>query len=307
MARIAYIRKRFQNESLLRIARANEIVEEYALQGFDLTLRQLYYQFVARGWLANSQAEYNKLGKNLSDARLSGRVDWEAIVDRTRHIRENNHWNSPEDLIRACARQFKYDKWADQLVRCEVWIEKDALIGVLDTVCPRLDVAYFSCRGYVSQSAMWRAGQRCIEHATAGQSTIIFHLGDHDPSGLDMTRDIRERLTLYCEVESSLAVPEIRRIALNMDQVRAHNPPPNPAKMSDARASDYVAEYGDESWELDALDPATLSRLVTDAVMAERDDELWEIAVEREAEARRQIGRIADRWEELTEEEGDGE
>jgi hypothetical protein len=84
----------------------------------------------------------------------------------------------------------------------------------------------------------------------AGQDVVVLHLGDHDPSGLDMTRDLRDRLSLY-----SRAAVDVQRVALNMDQVGVFNPPPNFAKESDKRFEAYRRQYGDQCWELDALPP----------------------------------------------------
>ena len=220
MPNICYTDKRFSPGSLDIIQQANDIIEEYIDQGFQLTLRQLYYQFVARAIIANKQTEYKRLASIISDARLAGRIDWKAIVDRTRNMQQNSHWDSPSDIINACANSYQIDKWHGQPNRVEVWIEKDALIGVIENVCQRNDVAYFSCRGYTSQSEMWSASQRLIEYETEfGQETYILHLGDHDPSGIDMTRDIQDRLRLFN------AETVVNRIALNMDQIKQYNPP----------------------------------------------------------------------------------
>lgn len=244
----------FRDASLGLIGQANEIIEEYQAEGYELTLRQLYYQFVARGLVENKAAEYNRLGKLVGNGRLAGLIDWKAIVDRTRHIEINSHWEKPSDIIQSAADSYALDTRIDQDVYIEAWIEKEALAGILERACEPLDIPYFSCRGYVSLSAMWRAARRIISQPH--KKVIIFHLGDHDPSGIDMTRDIRDRLELFnCEVE-------VKRIALNMEQVEEHQPPPNPAKLTDSRCQGYIAEYGEESWELDALDPRTLTELI---------------------------------------------
>ena len=191
---IKYIEKRFNPSSLAIIEKANEIIEDYSAQGFDLTLRQIYYQFVARDLISNEQKEYKRLGSIISDGRLAGLISWEAIVDRTRHVRSNSHWSGPREIVEGCAAQFRLDGWEGQPNRVEVWIEKDALIGVIENVCRKLDVPFFSCRGYTSQSEMWGASQRLLEHSKVnGQNNIIIHLGDHDPSGIDMTRDLTEQ------------------------------------------------------------------------------------------------------------------
>ncbi|MGP3914375.1 hypothetical protein [Nonomuraea sp. 10N515B] len=295
MPRIEYVPKAFRRSSLDIIERANAICAEYARQGFDLTLRQLYYQFVARDWIANKQTEYDRLGAIINDARLAGLLDWNYIVDRTRNLRGLSHWDSPDEIIQGSAYSYRTERWANQHTRVEVWIEKDALVGVIAGVCQRYDVDYFSCRGYTSQSEMWGAAQRLLRYEKAGQDTVIVHLGDHDPSGVDMTRDIDDRLELFG------ASTNVVRIALNMDQVEEHQPPPNPAKLTDSRASGYIAQHGRSSWELDALDPATLARLIEEEIEAWRDEAQWErdtAVMERE---RALLTAVSERWAEVAE------
>ena len=296
MPNVCYVERNFSEKSLDIIAQANEIITEYAAQGFDLTLRQLYYQFVSRDLIANRQREYKRLGSVINDARLAGLIDWDTIVDRTRNLEQQPSWESPSDIVESCSRQFRFDKWEGQEYRPEVWIEKDALIGVIEGVCRELQVPYFSCRGYTSQSEMWSAAQRLIRHANNDQQPHIFHLGDHDPSGIDMSRDIRDRLRLFMEGHD-VQVTDFRRLALNMDQVREHDPPPNPTKITDSRADGYLREYGDESWELDALEPMAMAALIREAVEGIRDDNLWDERCEEEQVARETLRFAADNWD----------
>lgn len=269
--KIEYKCKRFRDNSLRLIDIANEIIEEYQEQGFSLTLRQLYYQFVARDFISNTQKSYKNLGSLVNDGRLAGMIDWLAIEDRTRNLKSNSHWDSPADLIEACENQFAYDKWADQPYFPEIWIEKEALIGVIENICNELDVPYFACRGYSSQSEQWRAGIRFEKAIDRGQQPIIFHLGDHDPSGIDMTRDNEDRLDMFTRNDDV----EIRRLALNYDQVEEQKPPPNPVKLTDSRCGGYIRKFGRESWELDALNPQMIAKLIETAVLEIRDDDLW--------------------------------
>lgn len=275
--KIAYITHRFNSTSLNLLDLANEVITEYAEQGFDLTLRQLYYQLVARDYIPNSQREYKRLGTLISKARRAGMVDWEAIVDRTRNVRKNAHWGSPASILLSAIQSFAIDKWEGQDYRPEVWVEKDALIGVVERACKPLDVPYFACRGYSSDSEMWRAARRFLEYEEDGQTLYIIHLGDHDPSGIDMSRDIKDRLNLF------EAWPIVNRIALNYDQIETYNPPPNFAKETDTRWADYVDTYNTESsWELDALEPQVIVNLITDEIESIRDDDLWQekVAIE---------------------------
>ena len=152
-------------------------------------------------------------------------------------------------------------------------MEKDALSGVIDSICAPLRVPYFACRGYVSVSTMHEAAMRFSMRADAGQACVILHVGDHDPSGIHMSRDCERRLGEYG------AVVDFRRIALNIEQVRAHALPPNPTKRTDKRTPDYLAKYGRECWEVDALDPAALRDLIEFEVAELRDDAVWEKSI----------------------------
>lgn len=288
MPTIAYINKRLGAESLRTVEQALEIIAEYQRQGYSLTLRQLYYQFVSRDLIHNAQRDYKRLGDIISDGRLIGLIDWRAIVDRTRSERSNSHWNSPGEILESAAASFALDWWETQERRVWVLIEKDALVGVIEGACSELDVPYMSCRGYVSQSTIWALAQRIARHARDGQRPLVLHLGDHDPSGLDMTRDIQDRLELF----TGDAV-EVQRLALNRDQIDAYRPPPNPAKVTDSRAKDYIAKHGRESWELDALEPAVISALIRDAVMAVIDEDAMDAVRARQAQHVETLQRLA--------------
>ncbi len=273
---------------LIIVGQANKIIAEYQAQGYQLTLRQLYYQFVARDLIANKVQKYKWLGSIVNDARLAGLISWHAIEDRTRNLQGNTHWSTPSEIINICAKQYREEKWAEQPNRIEVWIEKDALAGVIEKVCKRLDVNYFSCRGYTSQSEMWAAAQRLKRYERDGQETIILHFGDHDPSGCDMTRDIEDRLAMFG------SKVEVKRMALNMEQIDLYNPPPNPAKSTDGRYEKYVEQYGDESWELDALEPKVLEGLIEDTVLDYRDEERWLAACAAEDDGKKTLAKIAE-------------
>lgn len=280
------------SEARLKVVeQANAIAREYIAQGFDLTLRQVYYQFVSRGLIQNKDQEYKRLGDIINDARLSGRMDWNYITDRTRFLRSQTSWTSPAQIIRAAAYGFTMDKWVGQPNRVEIWIEKDALVGVITNICDELNIGYFSCRGYTSQSEMWAASQRLLRYRRAGQEPVIFHLGDHDPSGIDMSRDIEDRLGLFMG-----RPPRFERLALNMDQVEQYGPPPNPAKLTDSRSNSYLENYGDESWELDALDPNTIVALIRKAVEGVRADDPYRAVLIEEARHKRNLEAVEADW-----------
>jgi hypothetical protein len=292
MPKICYVPKRFTQDHLDLIAACNRIIIDYAGQGYSLTLRQLYYQLVTKNIIRNKVTEYKRLGGIVNDARLAGLVDWSAIEDRTRNLATSDHgWDNPADFITPHA--YSKARWDDQPAYVEVWIEKEALAGVFSRVCGELRVPFFACRGYTSQSEMWGAGQRLREKASEGKEIILLHFGDHDPSGIDMTRDIVDRLGLFG------ADVKVDRLALNWNQIEEYAPPPNPAKESDSRFQAYLQRFGDESWELDALDPSTLSDLVRESVEQYIDRELWEGVEAEEEEGKALLVKVQERWEDV--------
>jgi hypothetical protein len=318
MPEIEYRPANFRAATLAIIDQANRICAELGAQGFTPTLRQLYYQFVSRDLIPNKQTEYKRLGSIINDARLAGLLDWDYIVDRTRGVRDLPHWGDAFDedgtvsartFVRSVLPQFRISKWVTQPVRVEVWIEKDALVGVIERVCQQLDVPYFACRGNPSQSEVWEAAHnRFAEYLEpAGpdghqiEKVIVLYLGDHDPNGIDITRDITSRFEMFMEGDGyDSDNVEVRRIALNLDQVRQYNPPPNPAKETDSRFQSYVREFGVyDSWELDALQPSVIVDLIRDEVELERDDEAWDEAVEKQQEGTDLLTIATRRWAEV--------
>lgn len=266
-----YRNMKFTDDKLLLIRQASDICETYERQGIPMSLRQLYYQLVSKNLIDNSKSSYNALGSAVSDGRVAGLISWTAIEDRGRNLRGLNHADNPQSALKAVLDGYSIDKWANQPYRAEVWVEKEALIDVVGLICDKLEVDFFACKGYNSQSEQWRAGQRFAGYVRKGQRPVVFHLGDHDPSGIDMTRDNRDRIELFAGVPV-----QVVRLALNMNQIEQYSPPPNYAKASDSRYADYRNKYGEECWELDALEPRVIQDLISEAVMRLRDQKLWD-------------------------------
>lgn len=337
MALTAYENKKISPERRAVISQANAICGEYAEQGLVLTLRQLYYQFVARGLVPNEQREYDRLGDICRDGRMAGLMDWDYLIDRTRNLMSWKTYKGPQEALKELAEKYHRDLWAPQHHRIEVWVEKDAAIGVVESVCAANSVPYFSCRGYTSMSEMHEAAQRIRWHIEAGNRVTILHIGDHDPSGLDMSRDIEDRLRtfisrdwaglhlgagswtrrdiresmqLHLAEKSGEDVPNIgfaqpwvvNRIALNIDQINQYNPPPNPAKQTDARFQRYVDETGlTESWELDALEPSVMQDLIQESLDEIRDDSKWASEEYTAAQEKKALEGVTNWWDEVSE------
>lgn len=246
------------NQEKLRVI--NSIIEEFQAQGYTLTLRQLYYQLVSRDHIPNQQKEYAKLSRILTKGRMAGIVDWSAIEDRVR-VPYIPYWSyDVADALNDTITQYRRDRQSGQDKYIEVWCEKDALSGVLKRITSFYHVHLMINRGYSSCSAMYDSAERFRTEMNIGKDCIILYMGDHDPSGLDMIRDIKKRLD-----EFGVCV-DVEHLALTTEQVETYNPPPNPAKFSDPRAGWYVKEHGRTSWEVDALRPDTLTELIKNSI-----------------------------------------
>lgn len=278
----------FRGVSDRLIEQADSILDEMAEEGYTLTLRQLYYQFVARDIIPNSEKSYKSLSKLITKAREAGLIAWDAIEDRNRAFKDYNYDEDINNVLYGLEGFIHYDLWARQDNYVEVWVEKDALVNVVERPAKRFRVPYMACKGYLSASHAWRAGQRFREKMEEGKDCVLIHLGDHDPSGLDMTRDNQDRLDLF----AGYGV-EVRRIALNIDQVRKYNPPPNPAKFEDPRANDYVRLHGKTSWELDALAPRVIDKMISDEIQSLiTDEKSWAELQEQEAKDRARVSAL---------------
>lgn len=224
---------------------------------------------------------------------MNGIISWTAIEDRNRG---SKGWLIEEDLgriFRDLPYSFAVDMWARQENYVEVWVEKEALGNVIEKACRSFRVRHMACKGYLSASEAWRAGKRMHHALLRRQNPVIIHLGDHDPSGIDMSRDNEDRVSMFggCWVD-------LKRIALNMDQVEQYNPPPNPAKVTDSRAEDYIRRFGSTSWELDALEPSTLIDLIRSEIEPLINYDLWEEDSDREDEMRKRLREMGQEFRE---------
>jgi hypothetical protein len=259
-----------------------KILSEYT---FPLTLRQIYYRLVANGLIPNKRSAYNSLSKWLVKAREDAAIDDTRIEDRSRSvIARVNAYESPDDFVSAArdwfhnlGSEYYADLWENQAVHVEVWIEKDALSQVVARVAGPFRVTVCPSREYSSYSYIKR---EAVDGrlSTVDKPIVLLDFRDHDPSGLQMTEDLQTRFDRYAD---DLEI-EVKRIALTIDQVKKHKLIPNPTKRADSRSAKYVTEYGDQCWELDAIPPDELQRLVTQAIEKHVDRKTWNADLEQE-------------------------
>jgi len=276
-----------------RLDAVNEIIEEYASQGYRLTLRQLYYQLVSTNLIPNEEKEYKKLSSLLVKGRMGGVVDWDAIEDRLRQPYLPYHVAGIDDAIQDTIQQYRLDRMKDQRVYLELWVEKDALSGVLRDITSVYHINLVINRGYSSCSAMYEALERFRRAMAFQKEIVILYLGDHDPSGLDMIRDIRDRMAEF-------GIPfEVQHVALTDSQIKKYKPPPNPTKVSDPRADWYINEFGttcwEVDWEVDALKPEVLHRIVRKDIEGLIDMDLLGRSIKKEKQDKLKLQRMLDK------------
>lgn len=287
--------------------RAYEIAKEY---NGNLTVRQLYYRIVAedafpddRRWTKvpntgrwildlengskNADPNYKWLIGLLTDARFSGAFPFDWLLDRTREARPGKFTktqtdvaaaleNAANDLRGAPESWLWQDRWYGQPQHVSVWVEKEALMGVFEEPCEQLGVAWFVLRGYSSLSAISQWIDNVREAYDAGhiESATVLYFGDHDPDGWEIPRSAERNVQDIARVrEIDLPPIEFERVALLGEQIRKFKPPPFPAKESSSRYDSYVKEHGlTDAWELDALRPEVLERLIRDGIAAHFDE-----------------------------------
>jgi len=299
---------------LLDAARA--YAEKYRDDGYSLTLRQLYYALVSDKLIPNAQNSYKRLGDVLGEARFAGEFEMDLIVDRGRKAGGSKQAEVKVDVNAAEREARNYvgaipywainiDRWFGQQTHVSVWVEKDALSGVFEKPCKDLGVGFFACKGYPSHSALWewlkqleKAHQRSQEPVEDNdgridvpppiEEAVVLYFGDHDPDGWQIHRSAEAALNAFADVYC-LDIPPIRfrRMALNMDQIRQYNPPPLPAKTTSSRYASYQQEHGtDDAWELDALKPRVLDKLIRDSVAEHWDGATFDFWQDRAREIR---------------------
>lgn len=287
-------RLRFSPENMSMLDTINSILEEYMADDYTLTLRQLYYQLVSQDIIPNNQKEYTKLSTILKRGRMAGIVDWDAIEDRGRQPKLPYSVTGIKDAMNDTIDQYRLDRMKDQSTYIEVWVEKDALSNVFLRVTEEYHIRLMVNKGYSSCSAMHEAFRRFKQNMILNnQDGLILYFGDHDPSGIDMVRDIRERMDEFGI--HNYGNFSVERPALTIQQVRQFKCPENPAKMSDPRAEWYVKEHGYKSWELDALPPKSLITIIERNVKQNIDIDLFNEQVALEEQQKEVIKKFADK------------
>lgn len=284
-------------KSMAYLEEINSIIEDYQDQGYKLTLRQLYYQLVSKNIVKNEDKQYKKLSRVLTEGRMAGIVDWDAIEDRLRRPQNVYTVEDVADALEDTCNQYRLNRQESQQIHIEVWVEKDAISNVLKRVTQKYGINILVNRGYGSVTAMKDAYNRFSRRINQGTEVVILYLGDHDPSGLDMIRDIDKRVSEMLETDANDLLFDVVPIALTMEQIKKYNPPANPAKITDSRSSEYIRKFGRVSWEVDALPPEVLTEVLETEITKRLDLTQYNKILIRERKEQGQIRKFIDTFE----------
>lgn len=250
----------------------------------SITLRQLYYRLVSQLLIPNNINSYKRLSRILVKAREQGDVPINCLEDRSRRIlgRGDTGYDSAEEYLRSRIsslsdswKGFTMPMWDNQPKGILISLEKDALSRLVSRIANTYSVRTFPTRGYPSFSYVQRMAQYIMTRMT-DKETIVLYYGDFDPSGMDIERDLTDRLGKYGAKNFT-----VQRIALTAEQIKQYNLPPMPVKRSDARAENFMEEHGDSAIELDALDPNTFQNIVRESIVSHIKIRRWNAKIRK--------------------------
>lgn len=271
-----------------RVKWANEIVDDLRAY-LPLTLRQLFYQMVAKLLIPNTESQYKGLSAALARARKEGLLEWEAIEDRTRPLYGSVGYEDQDAYLHVLLDNaywyYQRDLMKGQRHYIEVFVEKQALITPFTRAAKEYALFVNMGRGYSSVTVLKEMAERLRDAEEDDYTPLVLAFSDLDPSGIDLVDNLSRQ---FADFE---LYPEVERIALTTDQVEEYSLPHDPKalKTTDSRYSSFVRNYGRYAVELDALDPPTLESLVHEAVKARLDVPLFEKEKERQEEEREEI------------------
>jgi hypothetical protein len=254
-----------------------------------VTLRGVYYRCVSAGAIDKTENGYKTVGRRLLKLRREGRVSYWDITDGTRWIFKPTTFDSVEDALEETARTYRRALWSTSVHRLQMFVEKDAISGVILPTTRKWDVALGVLRGYASESFAWTVAQSLVPD----RYNVLAQLGDHDPSGVDAWRDFSSKVTAFAEERNADVDVRFVRLAVTEEQIVALDLPTRPTKKSDTRTNNWT---GGESVEVDAISANYLRDLVDAHISYYVNERHLEVLKAYEVDEREQLRRLA-RWE----------
>ena len=260
--------------------RRDAILAEFARQEPPVTVRQMFYRMAALGVVDKAESGYRKVQYDLTNMRRAGEIPFGYIADNTRWVRRPDAYDNLRAAMHDMWRYYRRRLWADQREHVEIWLEKDALAGVVYAITGEYDVPLYVTRGYASMSYLYDAAESL---RNIDKPKTVYHFGDYDASGQDAARAIHDGLRDFG------ATFDFVRAAVTPEQITAMNLQTRPSKRRDPRAK----RHGDMAVELDAIPPATLRAMVREVI--ERHIDLHQLSMNQRIEAQERE-RLRDFW-----------
>lgn len=251
----------------------------------QITIRHLFYRLVGLHIIEKTETAYQSLGSHLSKWRRSGDIAWSAFTDNTRWHIQRSSFRGVEHALQNTAENYRRNLWETQPFYVEVWVEKDAIAGIVAGTANGFGVPVFVCRGFASLSSLYSAANTFKEEVEADKKCLIYHLGDYDPSGVAAGESVLKAFRDDFKVDV-----EFVRIAVTPEQIRRLDLPTRPVKTSDSRAAKW---RGGECVELDTMPPSEIRHLVEESITGHIDNREWEMMKHTEHLERETLRRIA--------------
>jgi hypothetical protein len=231
-----------------------------------MTVRQVFYRLVSTGVIDKREGEYKStVVRLLGDMRRAGEIPFDWIADSTRWMRKPKSYSSLDNMLKRTAEAYRRSVWDNQDCYVEIWLEKDALAGVLYQETSSWDVPLMVTRGYPSLSFLHDAAETI---AAQGKPTHLYYFGDYDPSGVDIPRKVESDLREFAPA----AEIEFNRVAVTREQIESMKLTTRPTKRTDSRAKGFIGE----SVEVDAIPPKVLRGIVSDCITRHVDERAHE-------------------------------
>jgi hypothetical protein len=272
-----------QKKSLELLKQVQQVIQSY---DFALTLRQIYYQLVAKQIIPNQQKYYKTISRLCVIGRDENMLPEDSFADRLREIDKPTSWDDLGDFMKTVKGAYKKSKWNNQAAYVETWTEKDALRGVISPITYEYDVPLLVVRGQVSRTAIYESYKRFEQKAKEEKDCYLFYFGDFDPSGISIYKSLADRIRNFGDYGELI---KFERIALTREQIETYGLPQDPAKTSDPNYSKFVSEHGDNVVELDALPPDVLRELIEESIESSIDNVLLSQVQETEKEEKTRL------------------
>lgn len=251
----------------------------------QITVRHLFYRLVGLEVIEKEEAAYKGLCRHLSRWRRQEEIPWAAFADNTRWHIKGRTFDSVEDALSNTAETYRRNLWQTQEHFVEIWVEKDSIASIVAQTANSFGVPVFVCRGFASLSSLYSAANTFKEAAANGKSPVIYHLGDHDPSGVAAAQSVDRAFRDDFKVDVLFT-----RVAVTEDQIESLHLPTRPVKMSDTRAGKWS---GGECVELDSMPPTEIRKLVETCIVQNINVHEWQMIQKIEAMERETLLSIA--------------